>query len=425
MVLIPYFLVRELIYPRYWKSLFQRFGSLPQEVNPHRNKTIWVHAVSVGEVLAAKSLIGALQKEYPDYPLIISTTTIVGNKIARQNFPDVNAVVFFPFDWSFSIRRALRRLNPELLVILETELWPNALRQCKRREIPVVLVNGRLSPRSYGRYFRIRTLFRRVLKDVDFYCMQSEEDARRIISVGARQDKVMATGNLKYDTDEPPASSKIAELLNGLLGVKPETPVIVAGSTEKGEEELVLTSFREIKKRYPQAKMILAPRRPTRFDEVEKILKSYSFRYRRRSRAKEEEGEEPELLLLDTIGELSSAYALGRLNFVGGSLVPVGGHNILEPASRGKPVVFGRYMDNFKAISQLFLKEEGGIMVSNQQELTQAFLRLLENEGLCTRMGEKARQIVRANKGATDRSLTIIQKLFPPSTPAEQPEAVS
>ncbi len=424
LVLIPYFLVRELIYPRYWKSLFQRFGSLPEEVNPQIKKTIWVHAVSVGEVLAAKSLIGALQKGYPDYPLIISTTTIAGNKIARQNFSDVHAAVFFPFDWSFSIQRTISRLNPVLLVILETELWPNALRQCKRRGIPVVLVNGRLSPRSYGRYLKIRLLFRRVLRDVDFYCMQSEEDARRIISVGAGPDKVVVTGNLKYDTDEPPASAQIAKLLSRLLGVTPETPVIVAGSTERGEEEFVLNSFREVKKRYPQAKMILAPRRPTRFDEVEKLLRSSSFSYHRRS-STGKEGEEPELLLLDTIGELSSAYALGRLNFVGGSLVPVGGHNILEPASRGKPVVFGRYMDNFKAMSQLFLKEEGGIMVSNQQELTRAFLRLLEDDRLCARMGEKARQIVRANKGATDRSLAIIRKLFPPSTKGERPEAVS
>lgn len=414
LVLIPYFLVRELIYPRYWRSLFQRFGSIPREVNSNRKKSIWVHAVSVGEVLAAKSLIGALQKGYPDYPLVISTTTITGNRIAQQIFPEVDGVVFFPFDWSFSIRRSLSRLNPVLLVILETELWPNALRQCKRRGIPVVLVNGRLSSRSYGRYLKIRTLFRRVLKDVDFYCMQSEEDARRIISLGARQDKVMATGNLKYDTDEPPASSKTTKLLSGLLGVKPETPVIVAGSTEKGEEEMMLTSFRKVKKKYPQAKMILAPRRPTRFDEVEKLLRSSSFCYRRRSKYGEEGGE-PELLLLDTIGELTSAYALGRINFVGGSLVPVGGHNILEPASRGKPVVFGRYMDNFKAISQLFLKEEGGIMVNNQQELTQAFLQLLEDDGLCARMGKKARQIVKANRGATDKSLAIIQKLFPPS----------
>jgi len=421
LLLIPYFLMRELSYPRYWSSLFQRFGFIPRGVNPNGRKTIWVHAVSVGEVLAAKALIGALKKGYSDYPLIISTTTVVGNRIARENFPEVDGVVFFPFDWSFSVRRTLRRLNPVLLIILETELWPNALRQCKRRGIPVVLVNGRLSPRSYGRYLSIQPLFSRVLKDVNLYCMQSEEDARRLISLGVREDKVVVTGNLKYDTGEPPTSSKTEELLAKLLEVKPEDPVIVAGSTEKGEEELLLASFREVKKRHPEAKMILAPRRPTRFDEVERLLKGYSFRYRRRSKA-EEEGGEPDLLLLDTIGELTSAYALGRINFVGGSLVPSGGHNILEPAARGKPVVFGRHMDNFNTISRLFLREEGGIQVHNQPELTQAFLQLLENEGLCARMGERAQQIVRANQGATDRSLILIQKLFPPSSKGEQAE---
>ena len=422
-LLIPYFLVRELSYHRYWRSFFQRLGFIPRRVNPHGRKTLWVHAVSVGEALAAKSLVEALRRGYSNYSLIISTTTVTGNRIARQSFPEVDGVVFFPFDWSFSVRRTLKRLNPILLVILETELWPNALRQCRKRGIPIVLINGRLSPRSYGRYLRIRTLFRRVLKDVDLYCMQSEEDARRIISLGAPDDKVVVTGNLKYDTGEPPASSKTEELLSELLKVKPEDPVIVAGSTEKGEEELLLDSFRQVKKSYPEAKMILAPRRPTRFDEVEKLLKSSSFSYRRRSIAGEEVGA-PDLLLLDTIGELTSAYTLGRINFVGGSLVPTGGHNILEPAVWGKPVVFGKYMDNFHAISQLFLREEGGIQVNNQQELTQAFLQLLEDEELCARMGEKAKQIVRANQGATDRSLALIQKLLPPSARGEQAEGI-
>jgi len=421
LLFIPYFLVRELSYPRYWRSLFQRFGFIPRGINPDGRKTIWVHAVSVGEVLAAKSLIRALLKEYPNYPLIISTTTITGNRIARKSFTEVDGIVYFPFDWSFSVRRTIRRLNPALLIILETELWPNALRQCKRREIPIVLINGRLSSRSYGRYLRIRTIFRRVLKDVNLYCMQSEEDARRIISLGAGEDKVVVAGNLKYDTGTPPASSKTEEHLKELLGVSPEDPVIVAGSTEKGEDELLLQSFHEVKKRYPRVKMILAPRRPTRFDEVEKLLKSFSFRYRRRSRDRKDGGK-TDILLLDTIGELTSAYALGRINFVGGSLVPVGGHNILEPAARGKPVVFGKHMDNFRPISQLFIREEGGIQVGNQQELTQAFLQLLEDEELCASMGKKARQIVRANQGATDRSLALIQKLLPPSKKGEHTE---
>jgi len=402
------------------KGLKQRLGFLNESINRARNENlIWAHAASVGEVVAMGNLIRAIKKECPDYDFVISTLTTTGQTMARKVIPDARAFIYFPLDFSCIVRRVLDTIKPKLLIITETELWPNFIREAKKRTVPIMVANGRISTGSFRKYKMVKFLMNRVLENIDLFIMQSQMDAERIISLGANSSTVTVTGNLKFDvgTDILLRSANSNLQSNNLSNVwsPGESKVIfVAGSTHRGEEETILDVYGEIKKSYPQIVLILAPRHMQRVNEVEKLLNSRNFKFTRRSELSSpfHGNNLNQIILLDTIGELTHFYALAKIVFVGGSLVPVGGHNILEPASLGKGVLFGPYMDNFEEIAQSFISRGAGRVVSNREELLNSILKLLSNPEELERMGRTALEIVKAHKGAAKKSAILAKNLL-------------
>lgn len=403
-VFFPVILYRVITVKKYRGGITQKLGRVRKRVLRvirGGQRPIWVHAVSVGEVMAAHPLIRELRKRYPGKKLILSTVTVTGNYTARQRVPEADAVFFFPFDYPWIARRVIRRINPAVVIVTETELWPNFFRELRRARIPSIIVNGRISPRSYRNYLKIRWFFREVFKYIDLFCMQSASDANRIREIGAEPDRVIVTGNLKFD-------QKITVVKTLPLLLPSGSKVITAGSTHRGEETVILEVFKRLRDKFPRLLLIIAPRHPERFNEVEGIVQSAGFDCQKRSSL---QGTVRDVLLLDTIGELWSFYALCDIAFVGGSLVKVGGHNLLEPAAMKKPIIFSRYMFNFKEISEAIIESGGGIMVKDKMELYHQMDNLLANEGLARQIGQKAYEVIAANSGATSRTLETIGRI--------------
>jgi len=419
-VMSPYLVYQAIRYRKYVRSLPQRLGYLPVSFNMDAEESIWIHAVSVGEVLTARALLPELRERYPRLRIFLSTTTMTGQQIARNNLQFVDDVFYFPFDFAFIVNRTLRLVKPRLFIMMETEIWPNLLRACRRAGVRTLLVNGRISSRSYPRYRLVRPFFRRVLRDVDRFCMQSEESARRIIDIGADRDRVAVTGSLKFDSLELPGAAGADRGRNRVLRyfrIAPDRPVIIAASTLKGEEESVLEAFQRIRATSPTALLIIAPRKPERFDEVEKLARRAGWNVARRTELRVDAEPRSDVVVLDTIGELAQVFQLGTAVFVGGSLVDHGGHNILEPAVFGKPIVFGPHMQNFAEIAKTFLDNGAAIQVQNARELEGVLLDLLGDPVRRASLGAAARALVEANRGARGRSLAAIAQLLPPSTP--------
>jgi 3-deoxy-D-manno-octulosonic-acid transferase len=417
-VVSPYFLYQAIRYKKYIGSLGQRLGYLPIAFNVDGEESIWIHAVSVGEALTARALAADLRARYPRLRLYLSTTTIAGQQVARRSLPHVDAVFYFPFDWAFIVRRTLSIVRPRLFVMMETEIWPNLLRVCRARGVKTVLINGRISSKSYPRYRAIRPFFRRVLADVDRFCMQSEESARRLIDLGADPARVSVTGSLKFDSLEMPtvvAHGKPRERVLRFFRLSPHRVVVVAGSTVKGEETPVLRAFARLKATLPSALAILAPRQPERFGEVERLARDAGFATVRRSDLPIDAEPRADVVVLDTIGELAQLYQLATVVFVGGSLVDHGGHNILEPAIFGRPIVFGPHMRNFKEIAETFIGNGAAVQVPSERELDETMLTLVTDPVRRARLGAAARALVEANRGAKDKTLTVIADLLPPT----------
>jgi 3-deoxy-D-manno-octulosonic-acid transferase len=412
----PYFLYQAIRYKKYIGSLRQRLGFLPISFNIDAEESIWIHAVSVGEALTARALAADLKTRYPRLRLFLSTTTIAGQQVARQNLSNVDAVFYFPFDWTFIVRRTLDLVRPRLFIMMETEIWPNLLHECRRRGIRTVMINGRISSRSYPRYRMIRPFIRRVLADVDRFCVQSEESARRLADLGADAAHVSVTGSLKFDSLElPPTTShgRPRERVLRFFQLSPSRTVVVAGSTLRGEEAAVLHAFAPIKATMPGALAVLAPRHPERFSEVERLSRDAGFVTIRRSDLPIDAEPRADVVVLDTIGELAQVYQLATVAFVGGSLVDHGGHNILEPAIFGKPIVFGPNMQNFKEIADAFLSNDAAIQVRSERELDDALLTLATDPVRRARLGAAARALVIANRGAKTKTLEVIGELLP------------
>jgi len=412
----PYFLYQAIRYNKYTTSLGQRLGYLPISVNVDGEQSIWIHAVSVGEALAARALVADLKARYPRLRIFLSTTTIAGQQVARRSVQHVDAVFYFPFDFAFVVRRTLDVVNPRIFVMMETEIWPNLLRVCRKRGVKTVMINGRISSRSYPRYRLARPFFKRVLANVDCFCMQSEESARRMIDLGADASRVTVTGSLKFDSLETPTATPHARpRLLRFFRMSPSRPVIVAGSTFRGEEAAVLRALSRVKKTMPAAVAILAPRQPERFPEAERIARDAGFATIRRSELPIDAEPRADVIVLDSIGELAQLYQLATVVFVGGSLVDHGGHNILEPAVVGKPIVFGPHMQNFKEIAELFVANGAAVCVQSDRELDDELLALLTDPVRRARMGAAARALVDANRGAKDKTLSAIAALVPPA----------
>jgi 3-deoxy-D-manno-octulosonic-acid transferase len=415
-VLSPWFLYQAVRYHKYVGSLAQRMGYLPVSFNLDGDESIWIHAVSVGEALTARALITDLRDRYPGLRLYLSTTTLTGQQIARTRLQGVDAVFFFPFDLPAFVNRTLRLVRPRVFVMMETEIWPNLLRACRRQGVKTVLVNGRISSRSYPRYRLARGFFKRVLADVDRFCMQSDESARRIIDIGADPKRVTVTGSLKFDSLESPAaaSGRGAGRVLRFFRVPASRPVIVAGSTLKGEERAVLSAFAAVRRAHPATLRVIAPRKPERFGEAEALARAEGLRVVRRTDLAVDSEPRADVVILDTIGELAHLFQAATVVFIGGSLVDQGGHNILEPAVHGKPIVFGPYMQNFAEIAETFLKSKAAIQVSGPGEFADVLVRLIGDPVERASLSAAARALVEANRGAKQRTLAVMGELLPP-----------
>jgi len=415
-VVSPYFLYQAIRYNKYVGSLGQRLGYLPVSFNLDGDRSIWIHAVSVGEVLTARALVGELKARYPRLRLFVSTTTMTGQRVARSNIQHVDAVFFFPFDFAFIVRRTLRLVRPRLFIMMETEIWPNLLRACRRQGVRTVLVNGRISSRSYPRYRLARGFFRRVLQDVDRFCMQSEESARRIVDIGASPDRVSVTGSLKFDSLELPTAQTLARGPARVLRffrIPAGRPVVIAASTLKGEDETVLAAFRQVRRTAPEALLVIAPRKPERFGDVEALAQQEGYAVIRRTELRIDVEPKADVIVLDTIGELAHLFQIATVVFVGGSLVDAGGHNILEPAVFGKPIVFGPHMQNFAEIARTFVEHQAAIQVPSERELADTLASLVGDRVRQASLGAAARALVEANRGAKEKTLEAVYGLLP------------
>ncbi|HEX5474475.1 MAG TPA: 3-deoxy-D-manno-octulosonic acid transferase [Vicinamibacterales bacterium] len=418
-VVSPYLVWQAVRYRKYVVSLRQRFGYLPVSFNLDGDDSIWIHAVSVGEVLTARALLPELRERYPRMRLFLSTTTITGQQIARNTLQYVDEVFYFPFDLGFIVERTLRLVRPRLFVMMETEIWPNLLRACRRQHVKTMLVNGRISSRSYPRYRLGRPFFRRVLDHVDRFCMQSDESARRIVDIGAAPERVVVTGSLKFDSLEIPGASpdRGRNRVLRYFRMSPDRPVVIAASTLKGEEEPVLEAFQRIHARMPETLLIIAPRKPERFDEVFQLARRQGWDAIRRTELPVDAEPRQDVVVLDTIGELAQVYQIATAVFVGGSLVDAGGHNILEPAVFGKPIVFGPHMQNFAEIAATFLDHQAAVQVRTGRELEPVLLALLGDPVRRARLGAAARALVEANRGARTKTMAAVAQVFPPQVP--------
>lgn len=415
-IVSPYFVYQAVRYRKYVGNLPQRLGYLPKSFNFDGDESIWIHAVSVGEVLTARALLPQLRERYPALRIFLSTTTMTGQQVARSNLQYVDEVFYFPFDLTPIVRRTLRLVRPRLFIMMETEIWPNLLRACRRAGVRTALVNGRISSRSYPRYRLGRPFFRRVLAEVDRFCMQSEESARRITEIGADRTRVSVTGSLKFDSLDALGGAAGERGRNRVLRyfrIAPGRPVVVAASTLKGEEEPVLEAFQRVRATFGNALLIIAPRKPERFDEVDRLARRAGWRVARRTELPVDAEPRVDIVILDTIGELAQLYQVATVVFVGGSLVDAGGHNIIEPAVFGKPIVFGPHMHNFADIARTFLDNRGAVQVGSDAELESCIFDLLSDPVRRASLGAAARALVEANRGARTRTLAVIAELLP------------
>lgn len=469
-VLIPHFIYQALKHGKYAGSFMERMGRLPATLASDEREAIWIHAVSVGEFQAARPLIEHLRREMPEARFVVSTITLTGQRLARAHCPSlVDDVFYFPFDWRFAARRALMHVRPSLVVILETELWPNFFRECRLLGAVTVLANGRISERSFNRYKRIRPFIRPALRDVSLLVMQSEADAERARSLGALAISVRVCGNLKYDAraggqglgareegralgaaadaaspnpsspnPQAPTPNPCSELDRQFaLSMSPH--VIIAGSTAAGEEQILLDALREVRTRrgLENTRLLIAPRHPERFDEVAGLIAQSGLTFARRSQsattpandwserksdavrsaAGATDPQAAEVVLLDSIGELESAYVFASVVFVGGSLVPRGGHNVIEPAAYAKPIIVGPHTENFKTIVDDLVLAEAIMQLSAEGEsaaptLATELARLLSDREAAASLGARALELLMSRRGAAKCTVAAIKETF-------------
>jgi 3-deoxy-D-manno-octulosonic-acid transferase len=421
--LLPRFLFDAARHGKYAAGLGERAGRLPSFEAGGR-PVVWLHCVSVGETQAARPLARAILAAYPSHALVVSTTTQTGQRVAREAFGREAALVFyFPFDWAWSVRRALDRINPSAVLVMETELWPRFLRECRERHVPVALVNGRVSEKSFRRYSLVKSFIRRVVRDLSLACMQTEEDAARVRALGLAEERVRVSGNIKFDSEEPEGLNVLTEGLRERFGFDGARPLVVAASTHAPEERVVVEAYRlsigePSSTSSARPRLLIAPRHPERFAEVSALLDASGLSWARRSDARRDADAACDAVLLDTIGELRAVYPLAGLVFVGGSIAPVGGHNVLEPALSARAVVTGAHTSNFKAIVAALLERGALVQLPHADDgeaprvLAGALGELLGDETRRRRTGERARAVLEQNRGATARTVELLAPLM-------------
>lgn len=413
---LPWYVLQMTRKEKYRAGLAQRLGRFPAWLFPplRQRPRIWIHAVSVGETLAVVPLIKLLRREIPGYEIVLSTVTSTGNAVAREKAGDDATVIYFPLDFRFSVNRALDVVKPALVLLVETELWPNFISCAHRRRIPLAIINGRISDRSFPRYLKTRFIFRQLLCRIDLFSMQSAQDAERIRLIGAPPGRIKITGNMKFDTDPPVPGMEPGKGKGALsVGIPEGKDLLVAGSTHQGEEEIILSVWHELRDTFPELMLVIAPRHPERAAPVEEICVERNIPYLLRSQlqtGRQIPGDA--VLVVDTMGELTQFYAVATVVFVGKSLVEGGGQNIIEPASLARPVLFGPHMENFREAVALLVQSGGGTMVHHTGELKASIAHLLSHPEEREEMGRRAAAAVATCRGATRRNVQLIKELL-------------
>jgi 3-deoxy-D-manno-octulosonic-acid transferase len=422
LILLPRFLLDALRHGKYVAGFRERLGSL-SPISKDGRPVVWIHCVSVGETLAARPLVDALKKQFPQTLIAISTITQTGQNLAREVFKhDAAKVFYFPFDWRWVVRRSLKAINPDTVLIMETELWPGYLRECQRQQIPVALVNGRLSAQSFRRYRVIKSFIARVLKALDLAIMQTEADADRLRALGMNAEKTFVFGSMKFDAGAMPDTDSVTAEFRGRFGLTDNSSLILAASTHGPEEKILLDALKQLRTKEPKPRLMIAPRHPERFAEVAALVDRSGFSSTRRTNPADAADAHAEVILLDSIGELPSTYSLATIVFVGGSIANTGGHNVLEPAAAGACVITGAHTYNFQSIVESFVAAEALIQLPPLPEsettgaLTETISRLLAEPSKRLEMGTRARSLVNENRGATERTLQTLNSLL--ATPA-------
>ena len=382
----------------------EKLGIYSSELIRNFRRCVWIHAVSVGEVMAAQPLLRKIAEQYPSKKIILSTITDTGRKVALENAKENINVVYMPFDLSFLINPILRKINPELLIIIETELWPNFIKSFKKHNTPVVLLNGRISEKSFNGYKKIKFFIKRILRDIDLYAMQNEIYSSRIMELGAEKDRVLITGNFKFDVLKP---DKIPDWAGSIKG-----RVIVAGSTHDGEEIMITDIFLMLKKEFHDLNLIIAPRHPERFSSVAEMLIEKKLNFLRRSEINKSQLPLSNIILLDTIGELAKVYGIADIVIIGKSFKAHGGQNPMEPALWGKAIICGPFMENFPVIQE-FLKKEAALEVP-ESKLYETLRELLNNPEKAKTIGLKARELSKQNSGSVMKALEIVKQFINP-----------
>jgi len=420
LVSTPFWLYQALRHGKYRRGLAERMGKVPARLGSLKGvRVIWIHAVSLGEVLAIVGLVAQLRRAFPQHRILISTTTDTGQDQARRRFGEEN-VFYFPMDFAAAIRPHLQTLKPELVILAETEFWPNFLRLAHESGARIAVVNARISDRSRPRYRRFRWALRRMLAQVDLFLAQTEEDSARLQSIGADPARVKVTGNLKFDVNVPPAPP-IVESLRRSFAAEGAGPILVCGSTVEDEEAPLLKTFENLRVGHPHAAMILAPRHPERFDTVAKLIEQMIIPFYRRSLWAGEHLAGG-VLLVDTIGELAALYALADVAFVGGSLVPRGGHNIIEPAQHGVAIVTGNHTENFRDIVRVFQSRDA-VRIVGVAELPLMLMQLVDHDGERMALGRRAKETILSQMGATSRTVEALKTLVSPDADAKSAQA--
>jgi 3-deoxy-D-manno-octulosonic-acid transferase len=407
LIYIPICFVRIKIFGGDSLYLRERLGfKLPEEKRHERS--LWIHAVSVGEVLSLQNLIKQIKERHPDWVIHFSTLTNTGMKVAKEKLRYADSIFFVPLDFKHVVKKFFAVLSPRLFILAESEFWPNLLREAKKQTNGILLINGRISHHSFKRFRRLHFLTKRVLRNIKLFLVQTETDKERLRKIGVNPNLIEVTGNLKSEVRLPLFTEKGILEMKRKLNISETKKVVVAGSTHKGEEKQLLKAFREARKSNSRLLLILAPRHQNRFDEVERLCQDFSLNVGRKTLISSDS--EWDILILDTIGELAQFYALSDVSFVGGSLVPWGGQNLLEPAFYGKPIFFGPYMDNFSALAEKFVESNAAKIINKKHDLVEMFL--IQDENSLEEMGVRARETLSSLQGATEKTIKVIEELM-------------
>ncbi len=416
-IFLIFYVIAFLFKRRRREGIAMRFGIYSDELKEKlsKGKNIWIHAVSVGEVMTAKTLVDKLKEDLTQYAVVVSTVTETGNSVAKKIMPKEAILTYLPLDLTFVVERVIKLIKPALFVIIETEIWPNLIRTLHKNRVPVVLSNGRISPNSYRWYKSVKPLLKNILDCISTFLMRTKEDAERIISVGAQEAKVTVVGNMKFDNADFSIDEERKQQVHKLLDLS-NRKLIVAGSTHPGEEDVLLEAYSELKERHNNLSLLIAPRHIERSEKLIKLIKSYGFTAVKISQLSTKYAvgstQYDPIYILDTMGQLRLFYSLAWVVFVGGSLVRHGGQNMIEPAFFGKPIIFGPHTFNFKDVASSFLEEKAALLVKGRMTLMETIEMLYENETFAKETGKRAQEIVRINQGAVSKTLNSIKTIL-------------